>query len=392
MQAKASAWVSSWTASPQPTWEPGFEFPTKIPEAVQAETIRQIVRISLGGARVRVVFSNAYGDRPLRIGAASIALAATGSATVSATICKLTFAGEDGIIVPPGAPAISDPADITVEDQARLAISLYLPDETPLTTFHWDGRQTGYFARGDVTDSAELIDPDTTDTRIFLSEVLVDTPNNGVVVVLGDSITDGACASLDADARWPDFLAKRLASRRIAVLNAGISGARLLGDKMGVNAIARLDRDVFAHPNVRAVIVLLGTNDIGWPGTALARDQSPPATEALIAAYRQLCALAHARNVRIIGATLPPFEGALPDTPLDNYHDAAKDAQRQEINRWIRQGRTFDAMVDFDTVLRDPEHPSRLMPGFDSGDHLHPGDKGNRAMAAAVDLEALLGL
>lgn len=391
MRDNESTWVSSWSASPQPIWEPDFEFPIKIPITVRATTIRQIVRISLGGSRVRVIFSNAYGNRPLRIGAATVALAANGPTVAPSTIHKLTFGGENGIVVPPGAPAISDPVDMAVEDHARLAVSLYLPDETPLTTFHWDGRQTSYFADGDVTHSVELTDADTTDTRILLSEVLVDTPNNGVVVVLGDSITDGACASLDADTRWPDFLARRLAPHRVAVLNAGISGARLLGDKMGTNAAARLDRDAFAHPNVRAVIILIGTNDIGWPGTTLARAEMPPATEALIAAYRQFCALAHARNVRIIGGTLPPFEGALPGTPLDNYYDAAKDAQRQKVNRWIRDSDTFDAIVDFDALLRDPSHPTRLTPAFDSGDHLHPGDEGNRAMADAIDIDALLG-
>jgi lysophospholipase L1-like esterase len=378
-------------ASPQPIWGADFAFPTKIPPAVHAQTLRQVVRISLGGSRVRIVISNAHGDQPLEIGAAGLALAGEGPATVAGTTRKLTFSGKAGITVPPGAPAISDPVDMTVEQQARLAISLYLPGETPLTTFHWDGRQTAYFGKGDLTQSADFPVVGTTDARILLSEVMVDTPNEGAVVIVGDSITDGNGASLDADTRWPDFLARRLAPHHVAGLNAGISGARLLQDKMGVNVGARFDRDVFAQPGVKAVIVLIGINDISWPGTAFARQQSPPTAEALIDGYRQLVALAHAHDVRIIGATLPPFEGALSGTPLGDYYNAAKDMLRQEINRWIRNSGTFDAVIDFDSVLRDPTHPSRLASAFDSGDHLHPGDEGDRRMADAVDLETLIG-
>lgn len=384
-------WIGTWMASPQPIWGADFAFPTKIPASVQDQTVRQVVRISLGGSRMRLVFSNAYGDRPLEIGAASVGLAGPSGAPSADKIRKLTFAGKDSIVIPPGAPAISDPVDMTFDQQARLAVSIFLPENTPLTTFHWDGRETAWFGKGDLTRAGNFPVTGTTDARVLLSEVLVDTPNEGAVVVVGDSITDGNGAPVDADDRWPDFLAKRLASRDVAVLNAGISGARLLHDKMGVNAAARFDRDVFAQPNVKAVIVLIGINDISWPGTAFARQQARPTVEAMIAGYQQLIALAHAHNVRIIGATLTPFEGALNGTPLENYYSPDKDALRKEINRWIRESGTFDAIVDFDAALRDPSHPARLAPAFDSGDHLHPGDKGNQAMAEALDLKTLLG-
>jgi lysophospholipase L1-like esterase len=177
----------------------------------------------------------------------------------------------------------------------------------------------------------------------------------------------------------------------VAVLNAGISGGRLLQDKMGVNVAARLERDVFSQPNLKAIIVLIGINDISWPGTDFAPNQPRPTAQDLTAGYRQVISLAHARNVRVIGATLLPFEGALSGTPLDNYYHPDKDALRQEINRWIRESGAFDAVVDFDAVLRDPERRERIAPSFDSGDHLHPGDAGNRAMAEAIDLDALLG-
>ena len=384
-------WVGTWMASPQPVWGSDFPFPTKIPASVQDQTFRQVLRVSLGGSRVRLVFSNAYGDKPMRIGGASVGLAGENGAAQPGTIRKLTFGGEDGITIPPGAPAVSDPVDMAVDARGRLAVSIYLPEETPLTTFHWDGRQTAWFGSGNQTGIERFAATSATDARVFLSDVLVDTPNEGAVVVISDSITDGNGATVDADTRWPDFLAARLAPYRIAVLNGGISGGRLLRDKMGVNVAARLDRDVFAQPNVKAAIVLIGINDISWPGTDFAPDQKRPTAEELIAGYRQLVALAHARNIRLIGATLPPFEGALSGTPLGNYYHPDKDALRREVNRWIRESGAFDAVVDFDAVLRDPGHPARISPAFDSGDHLHPGDEGNRAMADAVNLNALLG-
>lgn len=386
-----TGWVGTWSASPQPIWEQDFVFPTKIPAKALDQTIRQVVRVSLGGSQVRIMVSNEYGTAPLRIGAASVALAGDGSSILADTLRMLTFGGEGTAILPPGAPLVSDPVDIDVGEAAKLTISLYLPDETPLTTFHWEGKQTAYIGSGDLTAPGIFSSTDITDARILLSGVRVKAPNNGTVVVFGDSITDGAGVPVDADTRWTDYLARRLAPRRVSVLNAGISGARLLHDKMGVNASARFTRDVLAQPGVTSVILLLGINDIGWPGTAFAREQAGPSAGSLISAYRQLVALAHAHNVRIVGATLTPFEGALGGTPFDDYWHADKDALRQEINHWIRTGGAFDAIVDFDALLRDPIHPSRLAAPFDSGDHLHPGERGNQAMAEGVDLDALLG-
>lgn len=385
--AEDQNWVGTWMASPQPTWDADFPFPTKIPASVTDQTFRQVVRVSLGGSRVRLVFSNAYGDQPMRIGGASVGLAGESGAAEPGTIHTLTFGGKDEIVVPPGAPAISDPLDMSVEAQAKLAISIYLPDETPLTTFHWDGRQTAWFGEGDQTEADSFAATETTDARVFLSDVLIDTPNEGAVVVIGDSITDGNGATVDADARWPDFLAARLAPRRIAVLNGGISGGRLRQDKMGVNVAARLERDVFAQPNVKAAILLIGINDISWPGTDFAPDQTRPTADEMIAGY-QVIELARANDVRLIGATLPPFEGALTGTPLGNYYHPDKDALRQEVNRWIRESGAFDAIVDFDAELRDPANPARMNPAFDSGDHLHPGDAGTRREDVVIATKA----
>jgi lysophospholipase L1-like esterase len=386
----SNSWIGTWAASPQPTWGPDFAFPTNIPATLQDQTIRQVARISLGGKRIRIVLSNEYGSQPLAIGAAHIALADAGSAIVAGTDRPLTFGGKTSAIVPPGAPLVSDPVDLTVAPLANVAVSVFLPNKTQATTFHWDGRQTAYLVKGNQVAAKRIETDTTTGARIFLSGIQVEAvvPVSAVVVI-GDSITDGNGATINANARWPDFLAARLVSRNVAVLNAGISGARLLGDRMGVNALARFDRDVLSQPHVKSVIVLLGINDISWPGTAFDPQGIRPAADALISGYRQLIARAHMRGVRVVGATLTPFEGALAGTPLDNYYNIGKDKLRQKINAWIRTSGEFDAVIDFDALAKDATHPSRLKPAFDSGDHLHPGDRGNKAMADAIDLDTL---
>ena len=222
---------------------------------------------------------------------------------------------------------------------------------------------------------------------MFLASVLVDAgPAAHTIIAFGDSITDGNGSTPDANRRWPDRLAERMAAsgRDVAVVNAGISGARLLGDKMGVNALARFAQDVLAQPGAKTVIVLMGINDIGWPGSLFAPDAPPANAGQLIAAYRQLIALAHLHHIRIVGATLPPFEGALAGTPFAGHFSPAKDCVRIEVNAWLRTADAFDAVLDFDALLRDPAHPARLLPAFDSGDHLHPGDAGYQAMADAA--------
>lgn len=388
-----AAWTTSWIASPQPRWNGEFPLPTHLPFQFWKQTVRQVVRTSVGGRRVRVQLSNAYGSKPLHIGAAHIALSGGKASIQPATDHPLSFGGERSVVIPPGAPMLSDPVELDVAALSQLVVSLYLPDPTPPATFHWDARQTAYVGAGNQAAATTLQADATLTTRVFLEAVQVETdaPMRSVVAI-GDSITDGDQATIDADTRWPDFLARRLAPRKVAVLNAGISGARVLRDGMGVNALARFDRDVLAQPGVAAVVVLMGINDIGWDDTPFELepgDQSASARQ-LIAGYRQLIARARGRGVRIVGATLTPFEGALQDTPMRGYYSAEKERIRQQVNAWIRHGGTFDAVIDFDAILRDPQHPTRLLPAYDSGDHLHPGDAGNRAMADAIDLNALL--
>ncbi|WP_277592879.1 SGNH/GDSL hydrolase family protein [Pseudomonas chlororaphis] len=376
-------WFTTWMASPQPTWGNELPLPTRIPEALADSTIQQKLRVSVGGSQVRVVVSNEYGKQPLLIGATRVA-ASEGARQV------LKFGGEEQVSIAPGETRTSDPAALVVPALGDLVVSLYLPQRTPLATFHWDGKQTAFIAPGNQVDAQRLEGKEQVEARLFLSDILVDAPlDSRALVVLGDSITDGNGSTLDSNRRWPDFLAQRLAAKNVAVLNGGISGARLLEDGMGVSALARFERDVLSKPGVKSVVLMLGINDISWPGTAFAPNAPLPSLDGLIAGYRQLIDQAHRHDIRIIGTTLLPFEGALEGSIIEHYHSAPKEQLRQALNQWIRTSQAFDAVIDFDQMTRDPRHPTRLLQFVDSGDHLHPGDAGNRAMAEGVELEVL---
>ncbi|WP_329843379.1 SGNH/GDSL hydrolase family protein [Stenotrophomonas sepilia] len=384
--ASAPHWVASWQASPQPVWNADFLFPTLVLATLQDQTFRQTVRVSLGGRRLRVRLSNAYGTRPLRIGAASVA------ARAGAIPQPLSFGGQPGVLIGPGQEQLSDPLPLATDDRQALQVSVFVPGPATVQTFHWEGRQTSWIAPGDQSRAQALSAASSTTARLLLTGIDVEADADArSVVVIGDSITDGATASLDQDQRWTDHLAARLAARGIAVVNAGISGGRLLRDGMGESALVRFRRDALDQPAVSSVIVLIGINDISWPGTAFARNQARPTLSELQAGYRALAEQARRRGVRIVGATLPPFAGALPGTPLDDYYQPDKDTLRRQLNAWLRTDSPFDAVIDLDAALRDPADPSRMAVAYDSGDHLHPGDAGNRAMAEAVDLEALFG-
>ncbi|WP_016701645.1 SGNH/GDSL hydrolase family protein [Pseudomonas chlororaphis] len=376
-------WLTTWMASPQPTWGNELPLPTRIPEALADSTLHQKLRVSVGGSQVRVVISNEYGKQPLLIGAARVA-ASEGARQV------LKFGGEEQVSIAPGETRTSDPAALVVPALGDLVVSLYLPQRTPLATFHWDGKQTAFIAPGNQVDAQRLEGKEQVEARLFLSDILVDAPlDSRALVVLGDSITDGNGSTLDSNRRWPDFLAQRLVAKNVAVLNGGISGARLLEDGMGASALARFERDVLSKPGVKSVVLMLGINDISWPGTAFAPNAPLPSLDKLIAGYRQLIDQAHRHNIRIIGTTLLPFEGALEGSIIEHYHSAPKEQLRQALNQWIRTSQAFDTVIDFDQMTRDPQHPTRLLPLMDSGDHLHPGDAGNKAMAEGVDLEVL---
>ena len=389
-QADEGHWQATWSASPQRTWGKEVPLPLGVPTQIGNQTLRQTVKVSLGGQRVRIALSNAYGSQPVAIGGAAVALAAP-AGRLGGPSHRLTFAGQPTAYIAPGAELLSDPLDLAVPALGELAVSIYLPQPTAIETFHWDGKQRVHGGPGEQLDATFLPVDGKMEARLFLADVLVENPEpRPVVAVLGDSITDGRGASLDGNQRWPDLLAQRLAARGVGVINAGISGGRLLSDGMGQSALARFQRDALGKPGVQAAIVLLGINDISWPGSTFAPNNPLVQYQDLVAGYRQLIAQAHVRGVRIVGATILPFERALSGSPIENYHAANKEALRQRVNQWIRQSGEFDAVVDLDAHLRDPAHPLRLLPAYDSGDHLHPGDAGNRAMAESVDIEALL--
>ncbi len=384
--------VPAWSASQQASWGRGFLFPTNIPADLGGRTLRQTVRIGIGGRDVRIVLSNTYGGHPIAIAGAHIAPSSGGAGVEVKRNHVVTFGGAGIVTIAPGATVVSDPVAMTVAARTDLSISLFFAASPAIQSFHWDGRRTGYVLAGNQLASASPKAAATTTARLLLSGVLVDAPGaRGTVVVMGDSNTDGAGATLDAETRWTDYLADRAEPRRIAIINAGISGARLLSDGMGRSVLARFDADVLAQPGVRTLILQIGINDIGWPGSPFAPRSPMPTLEDLIAGYRAVVARAHANGVRVIGATLPPFAGALPGTPMaPTYYSARKDALRLQINDWIRTSGNFDVVVDFDRILRDPRAPVRLAGAYDSGDHLHPGDVGNKAMADAIDLDTLI--
>jgi lysophospholipase L1-like esterase len=393
-EVAAPHWVGTWSSSPQPIWGPDFIGGLKYPRNLWNQTVRQLSRVSIGGPRLRVVLSNEYGQTPVAIGAARVALSEKGSAIVAGSDRALNFGGRETVTIPPGAAVLSDPVDLTVAPLGSVAISLYLPDVTPVTTWHNDARQTAFLVAGNKVSELDFKPDASVTARVFVSQILVDAPPAArAIVAFGDSITDGDGSTVDANHRWPDVLAARFveAGTPVGVLNAGISGAKLLKDRMGVNALARFDRDALSIPGVETVVVMIGINDIGWPGGVLSPTDPPVSVDDLIMGYRQLIAQAHARNIRIIGATLTPFEDTFKgvNPPLDYYYSPEKEKTRQAVNKWIREGKEFDGVIDFDALARDPQRPSHIQAAFDSGDHLHPGDTGYKAMADSIDLKML---
>jgi lysophospholipase L1-like esterase len=383
-------WVGTWSASPEPA-APGF------PE-FNNQTLRLIAHTTVGGDGVRVRITNTHGTQNLRVGGAHIALRAAGAAIVPETDRRLTFGGSPSTIIPRGALVVSDPVRLLVPSQSDLAVSIYLPDRVSPVTGHSPAFQTSYRTPpggGDVTsnrDGTPFIL--TTNAWGFLSGVEVQNPKvTDAIVAFGNGATAGCCGTVDANNRYPDYLFRRLAAqpphgREIAVLNQGIIGNRLLHDyavtpQFGPNALERFDRDVLAQTGVTHVILHIGIDDIGQPTGTGGRPQEEVTAEQIIAGYKQLITRARAKGLKIYGGTLTPFEGTI----YAGFYTPEGEAKRQAVNQWIRNSGAFDAIFDFDAALRDPNHPTRLLPAYDRGDHLYLSDAGHEAMVNAIDLK-----
>jgi lysophospholipase L1-like esterase len=382
----ADGWITSWSASPQ---EPG-------PGSLAAhgfddQTVREIIFASAGGNPIRLELTNLFGITPLHVGRVTVAEAdprVPGSAMTQGQVHPVTFGGGTSVVIPAGGQLLSDPVAMRVDALENLAVSVYLPDRTGPATFHSDGQQLTWMSRGDhAADPGAAAFTTSTLSWYYASSLVVRSADMaGTVVAFGDSITDGAGSTVGADARWPNDLARRLdelGGPALSVADEGIGGNRLLGGSVccGVPAGSRFARDAMDRPGVRDVIVLEGINDIGV-GMAHPAEEQGVSTARIIATYQRLIAEAHARGLKIFGATLLPYQGA-------GYFTAAGATIREQVNEWIRTSRAFDGVIDFDAVMSDPANPLRLNPIYDSGDHLHPNDAGYQAMADAINLPML---
>ena len=379
------AWVGTWASVPTAT-------PASGTRTVADVTVRQVVHVSAGGDQVRLRLTNEFGSTPLRVGEVRVALrSGPGTDIDPRTDRPVRFGGRRSVVVPAGAPLISDPVPLRVPAYADLVVSLHLPERTAVTTVHGFAYQQNALAAGNVTDDRSVTPTETLTQWWFLSGVSVLSPRpRGAVVTLGDSITNGAESTAGANRRYPDLLARRL--RDTGVLNLGVAGNRLLHDPnppaghpaesyaayFGQSTLRRFDRDVLTQPGVKHVIVLLGVNDLGHPGTSAPPSETVSAEE-IIAAHHQLITRAHQAGLKIHGGTILPFKG---DTL--GFWTPENETKRATINHWIRTTAPYDSVIDFDTTLRNPADPQRLHPHYDSGDHLHPNDAGMAALAATV--------
>jgi len=371
-------WVGTWATSPVALPNADAQF------GATDTTYREIVHVSLGGSRLRVILSNEFGLDPLTINAASIALHTTGGDIDPASATALTFGGHPSVTIPPGALAVSDPASLKLPAFADLAVSLFVPAQ-PMQqiTHHSFADQTSYTAPGNVVGIKALESPKEIYNWPFLKGVDVVADDKAAsIVAFGDSITDGAHSTRDANSRWPDLLAHRLQANKkttsLGILNEGIGGNRILHDNTGPNALSRFDRDVLAQAGVKYLIILESINDIGH-AKDLIKPYDVVSADDLIAGLGQLAARAHTHGIKVYGATLTPYIGA-------KYASPAGEAMRQAVNQWIRTTNQLDGVIDFDKATQDPANPTVFSPAADSGDHLHPGDAGYKSMADSIDL------
>lgn len=383
--ASAGTWVGAWSAAPV-----GGEPDTET-TGMAGRSVRNVVHTSTGGSGARITLSNLYGQSPLTVTHASIALAAgrNSSAAATGTMRRLTFGGATSVTVPPGQQILSDAVRLQVPQGADMLVTVYAPTESGPVTYHPYARQISYLADGDRTEDATGT-PYTQQTAVWRYLTALDVLSHdavGTVVAFGDSITDGSTSTQSANRRWPDAFSERLRAAvaagqdvpRYSVVNEGISGNQILTSQAGrpaenQNGVVRFGRDVLGRPNVKAVVVDLGVNDVLHGADA----------DRVLTGLRTLVRQAHAHGIKVVGATLMPF-GGYP------RYSAAREAVRQKVNAGIRSGTVYDAVADFDKALQDPYDARRLAPEYDCGDHLHPSDRGYRKMAHSIDLTDLKG-
>lgn len=370
-------WVTTWATSPSTL--PAAE---QDPAMIEDQTLRLIVHTSIGGSSLRLRLSNLHGDHDIEIASAAVAIHSEGSSIRAGSSASVSFGGEDSVTIAKGAVIFSDPLAFAVPELANLSVSMYLPDNSGFLTAHALSNQTNYISEaGDHVGSTNL--PIASETPAWNLLTAIDVINDNSVTAIatvGDSITDGWGSTASANQRWPNHFARRLYSDtsigKFAIANAGISGNRVTTEAnalFGQNLQARFERDVLALSNISHMVLMEGINDIGMsPSGELI------SAEEVIAGYKQIIARAHASGIKIIGATLTPYEGAA-------YYSPAGELVRQEVNRFIRNGGEFDGFIDFERAVQDPSHPTRILPAF-TEDNLHPNDAGYKVMADAIDL------
>ena len=370
-------WVGTWRTAPQ------LVEPNNMPPApgLSNNTHRQIVRVSLGGDSLRVRFSNEFSTSPVTLKSVHIAVSADSSAIVPSTDQELKFDGEPEVTIEPGSAIVSDPFKFDLEPKTNVAITIYFGETTPDVTGHPGSRTTSYLVPGNQVTAADLPDAVRTDHWYIISGIdVVAEESAAAVVVLGNSITDGRGSGTNKQNRWPDELSRLLQensdTQLVAVLNQGIGGNCVLRECLGPSALSRFERDVLQATKVRWLIIFEGINDIGQTPNAEAADK---VADDLIAAYEQMIDSAHAEGIKVYGATILPFGGSF-------YYADFREAAWNKVNEWIRTSGRFDAVIDLDAALKEPDTPLNLLPVADTGDHLHPNEIGHRMMAEAVDL------
>lgn len=376
-------WICTWLSTSQPASGEAFPFPPEIPAITGHQTLRQTLRVSLGGQKLHLLFSNRYGTQPLVLGESYVSVPELFSAV------PVTFNGQISTTIPAGEILYSDDILLHIPPLSVINLRVFLPEAVTVNTFHWDARHFSLLEPGNQARREESTGGQTISSRLLIESVQVQPgAADSTLVVIGDSMVDGNGVEMDTYGRWTDFLAERFIAENIAVVNAGQSGSRLLKDGIGISTLSRFERDVLHQPGVSACIVQVGLNDIGLAGTVLDPQSPVPAAAVLINAYRQLLTMAREKNIRITAVTLVPLQSC-DEYSIENFYQPEKEAVRQEINHWIRTGGEFDAVIDSDLLVRDPACPGQLSAQYDSGDHLHLNHKGHQLVAQSVPLTVI---